>query len=176
MDNLFLLFSVAGVLAALLGFIAVWSPRRAWLKIAAVATVAGFLPAAYGGFAFLLSRPKPVDIEWAHRALPEATVLGQRMEEDVAIYLWLALDGVEEPRSYVLPWNQEMAKQLHEASRAAEKQGTGVRMKLPFQTSLETREKRFYAAPQEARPAKSPPGGDPDVFRRDAFPLPADRT
>lgn len=176
MDNLLLLFSVAGLLAAILGFIAVWSPRRAWLKIAALAAVTAFLPAAYGGFAHLLSRPKPVDIEWAHRAMPEATVLGQRMEEDVAIYLWLALDGVPEPRSYVLPWNQEMAKQLHEATRAAERQGSGVRMKLPFQASLEERERRFYVAPQEARPPKSAPGGDPNVFERDAFPLPADRT
>lgn len=176
MDDLLLLFSIAGLLAATLGFIAVWAPRRAWLKLSALAAVAAFLPAAYGGFSHLLSRPKPVDIEWAHRAMPEATVLGQRMEEDVAIYLWLALDGVDEPRSYVLPWNREMAKQLHEATRAAERQGSGVRMKLPFRASLEDREKRFYVAPQEARPAKSAPGGDTNVFERDAFPLPADRT
>ena len=176
MDDLLLLFSVAGLIAAILGFIAVWSPRRAWLKFTALAAVAGFLPAAYGGFAHLLSRPKPVDIEWAHRALPEATVIGQRLEEDVAIYLWLALEGVPEPRSYDLPWNQEMAKQLHEATRAAERQGSGVRMKMPFRASLEDREKRFYVAPQEARPAKSAPSGDTDVFERSTSPQPADRT
>jgi hypothetical protein len=61
------------------------------------------------------------------------------------------------------------AEQLQQALREAEQNGRGVRMRLPFEPSLEDREPKFYAPPQPALPPKhavqppqlyQPPGRD----------------
>jgi hypothetical protein len=84
----------------------------------------------------------------------EATVLGNSMVEDKAIYLWLQLDGVKEPRAYELPWDRRTAEQLQTAARAAAEQQSALRMRLPFERSLDDRDPRFYALPQPALPPK----------------------
>lgn len=134
--------------------IAVWAPRRVAPKLAALA--GGTVALAIGTAAAftLLSLPKPVDLEWWQDHADEATVLGHTMREGEAIWLWLALDGVPEPRSYVLPWQRELAEQLESAARDAARDGTGVRMRLPFEPSLDDREPKVYALPQPALPPK----------------------
>ena len=47
-----------------------------------------------------------------------------------------------------------MAKQLFEAEREAEANGTNVRMRLPFEGMNEEMEEKFYAEPQPALPPK----------------------
>ncbi len=165
-DNLILFFAAAGVLAAILAQISLWAPRKVWVKVSALVTTAFFLPVAYVSLADLLSRPKPIELEWSNVDIAEAAVLGARMEEDVAIYVWLGLEGLEEPRAYVLPWDQEMAKQLYDAQRAAEAEGSGVRMMQPFEQSWDRRERRFYAAPQPPAPHKQSPKQDPFIFQK----------
>ena len=64
------------------------------------------------------------------------------------------LDGAPEPRAYQLPWSKAEAQQLQKALREAEAGGSGVRMRMPFEPSLDPREPRFYAAPQPAMPPK----------------------
>lgn len=150
----------AGLLAALLANIAIWSPRRLRIKLAALAAAACFLPLAYGGFAELLGRPKPLALEWKRSDLGDAAVLGARLDEGEAIYLWLGLEQLPEPLSYVLPWDEDLAKQLHAAQRQAEEQGTDLRMRGPFETSTEKDEPLFYALPQPAPNPKSVPAGD----------------
>lgn len=154
MNDLLLLFGLAAALAAILANIGVWSPRKLWVKVAAVAAVALFLPLSYGSLTELLSRPKPVSIEWAQRELPEANVLGARMVENEAIYLWLGFEGQQEPRSYSLPWSQEAAEQLHEAQREAEEEGSQVMMNMPFESTIDNLDRKFYAAPRQAPPPK----------------------
>ncbi len=166
MDRLLLFFGVAVALAAVLANISIWTPRRVWIKVTALTVSALFLPAAYLSLSDLLSRPKPVAIEWAQRELPEAAVLSAKMEEDVAIYLWLAIDGLDEPRAYRLPWSQQLAQQLQDAQRSAQQQGTGVRMRKPFETSLDDREQVFYAPPQQMPPEKQRPTGSPLIFQK----------
>ena len=65
----------------------------------------------------LLSRPKPASFEWWLSRAAEATVVGSTFDESRAIYLWLQLDGVPEPRAYALPWDQRVAEQLQTAAR-----------------------------------------------------------
>lgn len=162
--HLVALFSIAGILAAVLALVAIWSPRRLWIKVTALATTALFLPVAYASLIDMLSRPKPVDMEWINANASDAAVLGSHMVEDEAIYIWLGIAGVAEPRAYVLPWDQETAKQLHEAMRAAEAEGTGVRVEMPFETSVDDRERKFYAEPQPPLPDKQLPEGAPQIF------------
>jgi len=155
MTDLYLLFAIATILMAFVVNLALWSKRHVSLKLGALSAAVLFFATVYFGFSDLLSRPKPVDIEWAQRSTEEATVLGATMNEGEAIYVWLALDGVAEPRSYEIPWNQNMARQLHEAQQEAEASGAMVKMRLPFKNSQDVvEEQQFYTPPQKALPPK----------------------
>jgi hypothetical protein len=166
MAELAVLTAVAGLLAALLANIGIWAPRRLWVKVAAIVAAAAFLPVAYAGLAELLGRPKPMGLEWAGRDLNGAAVLGVQMRDGDAIYLWLGFEGVAEPRSYVLPWDDKTARELHEATRTAEENGTDVRMQLQFESSLDQQQPRFYASPQAQLPPKTTPPDNPVWFQR----------
>lgn len=154
MVDIITLFSIVGILATVLAAIGVGAPRKFWIKVCALVTIALFLPAAYVSLAELLSRPKPVRIEWAQRNAPHATVLGAQLQEGKAIYLWLMLKGHDEPRAYVLPWNKRMARQLHEARQEAGRKGSKVMMRLPFKRQRDDGPKVFYAPPQPPLPPK----------------------
>jgi hypothetical protein len=164
-DNLFLLFAVFVLLAGALAIIAVRAPRRLAVKAAAVATAALFIPTAYAGLTDLLSRPKPVALEWVKRHAAEATILGSLIREGDGIYLWLQTPDGPEPRAYVLPWDRKVAQQLQDARRAAERQRTGLRMRRPFRASLDEREALFYAEPQPPQPEKRPPADATLMYR-----------
>jgi len=165
MDELTQLFAVALTVAALLAAMAIAAPRKAWVRLAALVTAMAFVPVAYVALAGLLSRPKPVGLEWARQATREATVLGASIAEDRGIYLWLQFADLAEPRAYVLPWDRELAEELQEALREAERNDTGVVMNLPFEQSFDTREPRFYALPQPALPPKDG-GRAPEFFEQ----------
>jgi hypothetical protein len=164
------LFVVAAALAATLGLISIWAPRRLMIKGTALVTATLFLPVAYASLVELLSKPKPVDLEWWRTDAAEAEVVASRLIEEEGIFLWLQLPDLIEPRAYVLPWDRVSAEQLQEALREAEQRGSGVQMRLPFEPSLDPQEPKFYAMPQPALPPKDllepppqfyqPPGRD----------------
>jgi hypothetical protein len=168
MTELTYLFGVVAVLAGALSSISIWAPRRLVMKLLAVAGVALFLPAAYAGFAQLLSLPKPVALEWWQANAEEATVLAASLREDEAIYVWLQLKGVDEPRAYALPWHRDLAEQLQAAQREAEESQTQVQMRLPFEDSLDEREPKFYATPQPQLPPKDLNQPPPQMYRHQA--------
>ena len=161
MDSLFLHFTALIALAGVLATIAVRAPRRMARRAGAVAISALFIPVAYAGLADLLSRPKPVWLEWSRERVAEAAVLGSHIQEGVGIYLWLRMPETEAPRSYVLPWDRKLAQQLQEAKRKAERNRAGLRMRRPFETTRDDDEPIFYAAPQPALAAKQPPRDAP---------------
>lgn len=161
MNDILYPFAAAALLAAALAAIAIWSNQKLMLKVCAVAIVGLILPAAYITIADLLSRPKPVTLEWSARNLSEATVLSAQLEEGERIFLWLRLKGIEEPRYFALPWNEQVAKQLYGAQREAKEKGTEVRMKRPAGRKYVESEKMFYAAPQPAAPLKQAPSNSP---------------
>lgn len=148
------LFVVAAVLVCILATHSIWAPRRVRVKLSAMLTTLLFLPLAYAAMVHLLSKPKPVHLEWWQANAAEAAVLGSSLREGHGIYLWLQMGDLVEPRSYVLPWSQELAQQLQDALREAEQNGSGVQMRLPFEPSLDNREPKFYALPQPAFPPK----------------------
>lgn len=154
MVDIITLFSIVGILATILAAIGLGAPRKIWIKVCALVTIALFLPAGYVALAELLSRPKPVGIEWAKRNAPDATVLSAQLQEGKAIYLWLMLKGHDEPRAYVLPWSKRMARQLHETRREARKKGSKVMMRLPFKKHHDDGPSIFYAPPQPPLPPK----------------------
>jgi hypothetical protein len=159
------LFVVAAALAATLGLIGIAAPRRLAIKVTALATTMLFLPLAYASLVELLSKPKPVDLEWWLSHAAEAEVVASRLVENEGIYLWLQLPDVVEPRAYVLAWDRESAEQLQQALREAEQNGSGVQMRLPFEPSLDDLEPKFYAQPQPALPPKDLVQPEPEVYQ-----------
>ena len=155
MSELFFLFAASMTLAAFLTAITIWSHRRLWAKVCAIVATALFIPTVYLSYADLLSRPKPTSLEWWHRQASEATVVGSQLREGEAIYLWIELADAGEPRAYRLPWQQELAKQLHGAQREAEANGTKVQMRMPFKRRDEAHQPVFYAQPQPPLPPKT---------------------
>lgn len=166
MTDLPYLFALAATTAAVLASFAIWAPRALPAKLGALACAAVFLPVGYASLSDLLSRPKPVELEWWLAQAEEATVLGSRMEEGDSLYLWLQLSDTPEPRAYRLPWDRKTAEELQAALEEAERNGTGVRMRLPFESSLDRREPRFYAMPQPALPPKDLTHPPAQVFRQ----------
>lgn len=157
-------FAAASLLVAALATICIWSRHRLWPKVTAIILAALFLPAVHFAIVDLLSRPKPVSLEWSAENLAEATVLGAQFKEGDRIFLWLRVDGVEEPRYYAQPWNEEIAKQLYGAQQEAEERGTEVRMKQSSAEAHDESEMMFYATPQPELPPKQAPAGNSYYF------------
>jgi hypothetical protein len=163
MGDLLYLFGAAVLVASVLTSISIWAPRRVIVRFAAFGLAVLFVPLSYASFAALLSKPKPVSLEWMRGNTKEANVLGATMREGEAIYIWLQISGVDEPRAYALPWSREVAQQLQEARRKAEEQGTGLGMRLPFEHSWDKQEPKFYPLPQPAMPPKDLPNHAPPL-------------
>ena len=158
-------FVIGALLLSILATISIWAPRSVKIKIAALVSVALLLPLGYTSLNDILSRPKPMQLETAHRTLQEVDVISSLLREDEGIYLWLQLPEIDEPRSYKLPWSEDAAKQLHQARQQAEASGTTVQMKKPFEKSVDDQDPVFYAAPQAALPQKSAPDESPILFK-----------
>lgn len=155
MSGLPIFYIVFVALVAALGLITVWSRRRVAYRVGSVALLVIVAVVGYGAFNDLLSRPKPAALELNRAAVDEAEALGAALREGHGIYLWLRLPDVIEPRYYVLPWRLRVAEELQEAMREAERNRTGLIMRLPFESGLEDREApRFYAVPQAKLPDK----------------------
>ncbi len=158
-------FVIATALAAVLASIAIWSPRSLPPKIASLICATALLPVCYFSLNDILSRPKPVQLESIHKEIAEVQVLSSVMREGEAIYVWLQIPEVDEPRSYRLPWSDETAKQLHKAQQEAEQTGTEVNMKKPFEKTADNQAPIFYAAPQTAPPEKQVADQNPILFK-----------
>jgi hypothetical protein len=157
MGDLLYLFGAAVLVASVLTSISIWAPRRVIVRASAFGLAVLFVPISYASFASLLSKPKPVSLEWIQSSAQEASVLGASIREGEAIYVWLQVPGLDEPRAYTLPWSRDMAQQLQDARRKAEEQGTGLVMRLPFEHSWDKQEPKFYPLPQPAMPPKDAP-------------------
>ena len=72
--------------------------------------------------------------------MDRAEVLSVSFDEGKAIYMWLRLNGMIEPRFYSLPWRQQDAEDLEDAMEQASRTRSSVIVKDPFsRRSLEER-------------------------------------
>ena len=132
---------------------------------APLAAFVSLIGLVWAGGGELLSRPKPLALEW--RRPVQAEVLAARLVEGTAIYLWLALPDDGEPRAYVLPWSLGLARQIVEALRAGG-QARGIMIDRPFdlEQSREDGETLLHPPPPPEAPPKDDQG-TPEIFRRD---------
>jgi hypothetical protein len=167
MDVIFYLFIVLVALVAVLASIAIWSPRAAWIRIVAVAVVAVALPLSYVVLVGLLSKPKPRSFAWFEAQTNTAELLGASFAEGKAIYLWLKLDRMIEPRYFVLPWRKKLAQKLEEAMEAATKTRAGILIIKPFNDDpyAQSGSLNIKIVPPKTQPKKlprfPPPAFDP---------------
>ena len=154
----------AALFALLLGaVIFLVLPRaRLWQRVTSTGLFVVLIAVVYGGSIELLSRPKPLRLEWRDAA--HAQVLGASIREGDAIFVWLQFDGSDEPRAYALPWDMKTAQQLQNAMREGQANGTGVQADMPFETGLDDRAPKFYATPQQALPEKNYSSSKPLVY------------
>ncbi len=98
-----------------------------WRRAAVSGFFAILLAGLFFGYSDMLGRPKSTRLEVLRPSESEAKVLGSYMVEGTGIYLWLQLKGNKEPRYYVLPWEEKMARDLQKAiAENAERHGSGV--------------------------------------------------
>ncbi len=140
MDIIYYIFAASIGLAALLASIAIWAPRNTPIRVVALVAMTLFLPVVYVQFIGLLSKPKPIAYAWLERDVERAEVLSVSFDDGKAIYMWLRLEGMIEPRFYSLPWRQRDAEDLEDAMEQANRNQSGVIIKNPFsKRSLEER-------------------------------------
>jgi hypothetical protein len=133
-----------------------------WRRAAVSGFFAVLLAGLFFGYSDMLGRPKSTRLEVLRPSESEAKVLGSYVVEGAGIYLWLQLKGIREPRYYVLPWDEQVARDLQQAiADNAARHGSGVAMRRPFEKSWDKREAMFYPEPQPMLPEKN--GAPPPV-------------
>ena len=166
MDDMIYLFAAVVFLAAVLASISIWAPRKLWIRGASVIATAGLIIVSYIGFSDLLSRPKPIHLEWAMRTVTEARVLGASPRKGEAIFVWLQIRGVTEPRAYRMPWSRELAQQLQDATEQNRGTQTGVRMRSPFRNQIQENNQKqaFYSPLRRSLALKDARESEPMIF------------
>lgn len=159
MGILIYLFAALLALAALLAGIAIRAPRPVALRALAVLATAAFIPTAYVALNELLGKPKPVARAWFEPQAGTATLLGVSLEDGAAIYLWLRVEGVSEPRAYVLPWKLELAQRLQDLVEEAIATDGVIRLHDPFahRSLQDPTQLNLHIVVPNAPPQKPPP-------------------
>lgn len=132
MDIIYYVFAAAIGTAAILCSIAIWAPRETTVRVLALAVMTLFAPLVYVQMTGLLAKPKPVAFAWLERDVERAELLSVSFDEGKAIYVWLRLDGMIEPRFYSLPWRQQMAEDMEDAVEQASRTGSKLIVSNPF--------------------------------------------
>lgn len=136
-----------------LALAAVWQARFSVMRAAMVLLFVLGTGLSLYAWQDALGRPKPVRMEMMRS--PGAEVIGHRLVEGEAIYLWLLVPGEAAPIAYSLPWDTQLAVQL---KGAVEEGGeAGVVMSQPFERTSDRTEQVFHPPPPPAYPAKEIP-------------------
>ena len=115
------LWSGAGLLA--LSGLVIWlthqglSSKRQALSLGAGVALLTFITL---GMIQSLGFPRPIDFTSFDE---DPVIISYVLDEPNAIYLWVEIAGSSIPRSIVLPWEDGMARELHNAAQAS--RGTG---------------------------------------------------
>ena len=135
-------------LSLVVGIVSIYG-RSSTLRAAAYAClVAGMLLLWYSS----LGIPRPQFLQ-----VPKGTVLGYRLDEPKAIYLWLVPDGAVRPLALELPWRNDVAKNLVEAAGSRGNSGDSIRMKNGIGGMGLPTKPIFYVSHAEGLPPKTPP-------------------
>lgn len=132
--------------------LAVWSRRPTQARGLAVAALLAIVPLSGGLLLVQRGWAAPVVPYLAELPEGEITVHGARLLPEVAIYVWLEVNG--EPRAFRLPWDAKAASELQRAMEA----GNGVKAKKRQgkDKPADNSPLEFHGQPQPAHPEKQP--------------------
>lgn len=139
-------FIAIAVTIALYTFLLLPKSKYPWSVNIAFITV---LIVLYSGFVLELGKAKPIEIEF--NPMPEnVKVIAATWVEGEAIYLWVQLN---KPIAYVLPWDEETARNLQGTQEAMKE--TGELMVDGLFDNTKDAEVKFYEKPIEKYPEKT---------------------
>lgn len=145
----------------------IWSRKDSWLRPAAVAGFFTILPATGALVFYTLSHPAPL-IPVVSTPGGEYQVIGTKLVQDEAIYLWLDM-GRGHPRYYALPWDNKTADRLQDMINQ-QKRGKipGFTAKVPFKFSWDRHPPEFHPMPQPVIPIPKRRQQEPQRYERGA--------
>lgn len=135
----------------LLSFYALTTATSVFNRIIITTLLIAGMGISFVSFNTLLSLPKTTSMEWVYRNIEEAEIIYGDIQRGEALYLWIRIPDVEEPRYYVMDWDEELAKKLQEALTGKEnsKRKGRIIIKHPFNQdfSLEDRKSEIKFVP-----------------------------
>ncbi len=155
-------------MGAILATATIWSRKNTWVRGAAVAGWVVLMPLVTGAAFFSLGNPAPW-VQTINVPGGEYKVLGVKMVQDDAIYVWLDF-GKGHPRYFALPWDNETADRL-QALLEAQRYGDipGFKMTIPYEWSWDQSPPQFHPMPQpRMMPNKPSQPQPPQRYEREA--------
>lgn len=141
MTALYISFTLAAALLAILK----WPKGKAALFVGIVIVA----PIIYFD---TLSKPKLLTDEW--RTDERVKIIGYSWIEGEAVFYWLALPDIQEPRYYYEPWTEESKKRVEQMQEGAENKQE-MEFINPFERSYENEQpKTIHPLPQPKAPEK----------------------
>ena len=134
-------------LSLLVGIVSIYGRSPALRAASYASLVAGMLLLWYCSMG--LPRPQYLQV-------PHGTVLGYRLDEPKAIYLWLVPDGDAQPLALELPWRNDIARNLVEAAGSRGNPGDRIKMKNGIGGMGLRTKPVFYVSHAEGLPPKTP--------------------
>jgi hypothetical protein len=139
---------IFAVLSLIVGLASIYGKSPALRAASYACLVAGMLLLWYTSMG--LPRPQYLQV-------PHGTVLGYRLDEPNAIYLWLIPDGAVRPLALELPWRNDVAKNLLEAAGSRGNPGDSIKIKNGLGGMGLPTKPVFYVSHTEGLPPKTPP-------------------
>ena len=150
-------------------WLAIWSRKDTWARPAAIVLLLAALPTIAAAGVHTLGHHRPINLAW-ELGRGEYLILGVKMEQDKAIYLYLEAPDRLEPWPLVLPWDNETANEIQKAMDGSEGEGADGegKMMMNYDPSLDDNPLQFHPLPQHpVLPAKPAPQQAPH-FEQDA--------
>ncbi len=158
--------SLAVVMGASLALATVWSRKNSWVRGAAVASWLVLMPLVIGSSFFSLGHPAPW-VQTINVPGGKYRVLGVKMVQDVAIYVWLDF-GADYPRYFALPWDNATADKMQGLLDRERRGNGGFEIEIPYEWSWDTNPPQFHLLPQPRMMPNKPPQTEPERYERSA--------
>jgi len=139
-------------IVCVLAWVTVWSRRQTRWRGAAVLVAVLAVPLTAAAGIEALSYARPLWAMWDMSG--QYRVLQGKLVKDVAIYLYADMADLGEPRSVVLPWSTETAKELQDLM---DEPATGGQFLMEYEFSWDRNTPQFHPLPQPPMlPEKQP--------------------
>ena len=165
MDVLNVIYGIITLLMIFLISVTIWSRKSYFWRLSSFFSGLTLVAITYIALLELMSRPKPNNLEIAHKQTKEVTLLHVSWVEEEAIYILIQIPDISEPRLYKLPWSQEEAQDYEDAIAEGEEKDIEVKIGNPFfESDEEDRERLVYTSPVRPMPQIGREQVDTTVF------------